>query len=318
MMMRAVYRSTIFIAVILLMACSVFAGTATLGVARSSDGVPISYSVQGEGAVTLVFVHGWSCDSRYWRMQVPFFEEKCRVVTLDLAGHGHSGFQREIYTLEAFARDVKAVVEDINAERVILIGHSMGGSVIAEAARMMPERVRGLIGVDTLQSVEYKMSQQEFEDQMNAFKDDFMKAADAFVRGMFTGDADGGLVSWVAADVSAAPKQVAMSTYAEAMGPYVAGKAAEVFEGLEMPVRCINSDLWPTDVEGNRRHMRSFEVAIMKGAGHFLMIEKPDEFNKLLDGAIASILNWVPEEKKAEESPEEKNKSKDAGPKTED
>lgn len=317
-MMRAAYRSMVIIAAILLTACSVFAGTATLGVARSSDGVPISYTVQGAGAVTLVFVHGWSCDSRYWRMQVPFFEEKCRVVTLDLAGHGHSGFQREIYTVEAFARDVKAVVEDIGAERVILIGHSMGGNIIAEAARMMPSRVRGLIGIDTLQSVEYKMSPQELDDQMNAFDADFMKAADAFVRGMFPRDADKGLVSWVAADVSAAPKQVAMSTYSEAMKPYVEGKAAEVFEGLEMPVRCINADLWPTDVEGNRRHMTSFEAAVMKGVGHFLMMERPDEFNALLDGAIASVLNWTPEEKKAEESPEGKNGSRDEGLKTEE
>ena len=59
-------------------------------VALSKDGTPISYEVHGAGDPTLVFVHGWSCDARYWREQVPYFSKKYRVITVDLAGHGHS------------------------------------------------------------------------------------------------------------------------------------------------------------------------------------------------------------------------------------
>ena len=98
----------------------------------------------------LVFVHGWSCDSRYWRAQIPYFSQKYRIALVDLAGHGHSGFGRSNYTMGSFGEDVLAVVEALGAEKVILIGHSMGGIVIAEAARLMPEKVLGLIGVDTL------------------------------------------------------------------------------------------------------------------------------------------------------------------------
>ena len=57
----------------------------------SKDGTPISYEVYGAGEPTLVFVHGWSCDARYWRAQSSHFSKKHRVVILDLAGHGHSG-----------------------------------------------------------------------------------------------------------------------------------------------------------------------------------------------------------------------------------
>src|SRR5512145_1561556 len=78
-------------------------------VAFSKDGTPVSYEVYGSGEPTLVFVHGWSCDARYWREQVPYFSKTHRVVTLDLAGHGHSGSKRSKYTMQAFGEDVRAV-----------------------------------------------------------------------------------------------------------------------------------------------------------------------------------------------------------------
>lgn len=69
-------------------------------IAFSKDVTPISYEIFGVGEPTLVFVHGWSCDARYWRAQVPVFSKKYRVVILDLAGHGHSGMSRTKYTME--------------------------------------------------------------------------------------------------------------------------------------------------------------------------------------------------------------------------
>lgn len=55
-------------------------------VVLSKDGTPISYEVYGAGEPTLVFVHGWSCDARYWGEQVPYFSKNHRIVILDLAG----------------------------------------------------------------------------------------------------------------------------------------------------------------------------------------------------------------------------------------
>ncbi len=98
----------------------------TRGITLSSDNIPISYSVYGQGKITLLFVHGWSCDSRYWYKQISSFSKKYRIVTIDLAGHGHSGYARKDYTMPLFGDDVKSVIETLDAENVILIGHSMG------------------------------------------------------------------------------------------------------------------------------------------------------------------------------------------------
>ena len=152
----------------------------------SKDGTPISYEIYGSGEPTLVFVHGWSCDARYWRAQLPHFSKSHRVVTLDLAGHGHSGTTRSQYTMSAFGEDVRAVTEATGSRSVILIGHSMGGSVIAEAARLMPNRVVGLIGIDTLENIEYPMTREELKKMMAPLEKDFRTGSRQFVGEMIS------------------------------------------------------------------------------------------------------------------------------------
>ena len=258
-------------------------------VVPSGDGVPISYEISGSGA-TLVFVHGWSCDSRYWRAQVPYFAQNHRVITLDLAGHGHSGAGREHSTMASFGEDVRAVVEATGGRSVILIGHSMGGSVIAEAARLMPDLVVGLIGVDTLEDVEYRMSREELDGMLAPLKADFRTGSRGFVAGMFSPDTDPGLREWILADMSSAPPAVALSAMEEMMMQYVTGEAAAVFDAFRIPVMTINGELWPVNVEANRRHMVSYDAKVMKGADHFLMMDRPEEFNRALESRIMMIM----------------------------
>ena len=116
---------------------------------QSADGVPIHYDVQGNGPPALLFVHGWCCDHHVWDGQVDHFAPHYTVVRPDLAGHGASGRDRAHWTMEAFGGDVAAVVEQLGLDQVVLIGHSMGGAVIVEAARRLPDAVIGLVGADT-------------------------------------------------------------------------------------------------------------------------------------------------------------------------
>src|SRR5918994_764401 len=89
----------------------------------------------------LVFVHGWSCDRSYWSRQLPHFAGRHNVVAIDLAGHGESGVGRQAWTMPAFGDDVVAAVEQLGLESTVLIGHSMGGDVIVDAALKLPDRV---------------------------------------------------------------------------------------------------------------------------------------------------------------------------------
>ena len=66
---------------------------------------------------------------------------------------------------------------------------------------------------------------------------------------------------------------------------------AKLFDEIRIPVRTINGDLWPIDYEANRRHMFSFDATIIKGADHFLMMDRPEKFNHALEKSINSLLS---------------------------
>lgn len=261
------------------------------GVVPSKDGTPISYEIYGKGEPTLIFVHGWSCDSRYFRMQIPHFSKEHRMVLVDLAGHGHSGMDRTRYTMKSFGEDVKAVVEATGSGKVILIGHSMGGNVIAEAALLMPERVLGLIGIDTLENVEYRMTADEMENMLFPFREDFGKRVRSFAGDMILPSTDPVLREWIVSDMAAAPPSVAISAIEEMLKLYVTGEAASIFKEIPLPVVTVNANLWLLNTEGNRKYMHSYEAIVLDDTDHFLMMDQPERFNAALAKALGMILN---------------------------
>lgn len=254
----------------------------------SADGVPIAYEVQGNGEPTLVFIHGWSGDGRYWRGQLPYFAQDHRVITIDLAGHGHSGLGRDAYTLPAFGEDVKAVLEDLDVERAILIGHSMGGPVSVAAARLMPERVIGIVGVDTFHHLASEISQEQRDEMLEPLKEDFAPAARQFVASMFIESSDPELRDWILGDMAAAPPEIAISAMDEMLSQHADGEAARHFEELTVPVMAINADLWPTDIDANRQLIPDFDAVIMEESDHFLHMTRPAAFNRELERMIGT------------------------------
>lgn len=257
---------------------------------KSKDGTSISYEVYGSGEPTLVFVHGWSCDSRYWSKQIELFSEEHKIVLIDLAGHGHSGTKREVYSMEAFGEDVKAVVDAIGSENVILVGHSMGDAVISQAALLMPERVKALIGIDNFDNIEYQLSQEDYEMMFSPLKENFQEGTRQFVQQMIIPTSDSVLSNWIIEDMAAAPTTIALSAMDEYLSYIMMEQFSQIFGKIQIPVITVHCDLWPIDYEANRRHMLSFDAIIIENSDHFLMMNKADEFNKALKQAIENVL----------------------------
>ena len=251
------------------------------GVARSSDGIPLSFEVHGSGTPAPVFVHGWSCDRRYWRGQLAAFADRHQVVAVDLAGHGESGGGRQRWTMAAFGDDVAAVVRHLGLGEVVLIGHSMGGDVVVETALRLGGQVLGVVWADTYDTLGDPPTREELEEFVGPFREDFVAAARAFVR-RISGPAPADLVEWVAADMSAAPPEAAIEVMEHAVGNEPAVLAA--LPKLTAPVVAINAGHRPTDSEALRRH--GVQAVVMPGVGHFLMLEDPGSFNRLLGAVV--------------------------------
>jgi pimeloyl-ACP methyl ester carboxylesterase len=285
--MKTLFRSMAFAGFFIAAVMAVSAqAAAEERVVYSKDEVPITYSVYGAGDPVLVFVHGWSGDRSVWQKQIPYFEKKYTVVALDLAGHGTSGKQRKEYTQQAFGEDISAVVRAMNKRKVILIGHSMSGTAIIEAYQISGRSVVGLIAVDTLENIEYVPTPEEIAAMLQPIKDDFAKGAEAFVRSMFVKDTDPKLIDEVVAKVTHADPVIAVNT----LENYFKSSVLPLAAGINVPLWCLNADLWPTNPEVNSKHVKSFNLRVMPGCGHFLMLEKPDEFNGQLDDIIKQII----------------------------
>jgi pimeloyl-ACP methyl ester carboxylesterase len=257
---------------------------ARTGEVISADGVPIVYRVEGEGETALVFIHGWCCDSGYWKNQVSFFSKEYTIVTVDLAGHGESGVERESWSTESFGGDVVAVVNALDLDRVILIGHSMGGPVALEAARSLGGRVLGIVGIDTFQKLGIKAPDEIAKNFIKPFEQDFVGWTPNFVKGMFLPGADSALVSWVAEDMSSAPPEVGI----EAMKANLAYDPAPALQEIHVPIYGINGSLCPVDIETGKRYAE-FDVRIMEGLGHFPMLEDPEGFNGILAELVGTL-----------------------------
>lgn len=115
--------------------------------------VAIDYHVSGQGdtagsPAALLFVHGSFIDQTYWAEQVRYFSPRYQIVTLDLPGQGQSGRNRTDWSIEGYNDDVVALIRELALTRVILIGHSLGGAVVLEAAVAWPQPVIGLTAPD--------------------------------------------------------------------------------------------------------------------------------------------------------------------------
>jgi len=260
--------------------------TAQTGIAKSADGVPIHYETQGQSQPALVFVHGWAIDRRYWDAQVPVFARTRQVVTLDLAGHGQSGRGRQDWSVAAFGQDVRAVVEALSLEKVVLVGHSMSGNVILEAAKAMPGRVVGLIPVDTLLDVDEVTSDAEVKGAIAAFRADYKATASGFMRKyVFTPTTPPALVEAVVKDATSFPPEIGVPVLEQSWRH----DPRPLLKQIHVPIVAVNADKFPTCLDHVRQYAPQYDALIVKGVGHYLMREDPAAFNAQLARAVARV-----------------------------
>jgi pimeloyl-ACP methyl ester carboxylesterase len=257
-------------------------------IAIAPDGVHVQYHVYGSGEPTLVFIHGWSCDSNYWREQVPVFKQRYSVVTVDLAGHGGTDGNRSEWTIGHFGQDVATAMSAVPGDQLILVGHSMGGPVAIEAARKLGKRVLGIIGVETFNSVGAPApNKAQVDAVLKPFEADFIGQTRKFVtENLFPPAANRELANKVAYDMSLSPPRVALPSL-RAVLEY---DFTEPLKEISVPIVAIDSDLGePVNEARIRKVLPTFHATIITGVGHFLMMEDPARFNAALETEIQAL-----------------------------
>ena len=254
---------------------------------QAPDGVTIAYSAAGTGEPGLVFIHGGLADRSFWDGQLKAFSGGHRVIALDLPGHGESGANRRKWGIPEYGADVRAVVEAEKLKQVIIIGNSLGGPVAIEAALLLPGRAIGVVGIDTFQGLDFRITPEEARQRAEAFRSDYSGSLKQMVRALFHADADPALIADAERRMSQTPPEAAYAMFLS-LADYDMGAAVQK---LTIPIRAVNGDLYPTDVAGNRQVKPDFDAVIMKHMGHYPMLERPEEFNRHLADVIQGILS---------------------------
>ena len=258
-------------------------------IAISPDGTHVQYHVYGTGEPALVFIHGWSCDSNYWREQVPEFKKKYTVVTVDLAGHGGTDGSRGDWSMSRFGQDVATALAPVPNQQIILVGHSMGGPVAIEAARLLKGRVVGIIGVDTFKTIGAPLpSAAQLDAAVKPFEANFIgHTREVVAKHFFAPGANQELANKVAYDMSLSPPKVAIPS----MRAVLSYDFTEPLKEITAPIVAINSDLGePINEFRIRKVLPKFRAVVIPGDGHFLMMEDPARFNPALEAEAQAML----------------------------
>ncbi|MCU1268563.1 MAG: alpha/beta hydrolase fold [Acidobacteria bacterium] len=242
----------------------------------------VHYQMSGKGDEALIFVHGWTCNGDFWRGQTGAFP-KMRVIAVDLPGHGLSDKPQTDYSMDYFARSIEAVMIDAKVKRAVLVGHSMGTPVVRQFYRRYPEKTLALVIVDGALRLFFPKAQ--MDQFLGNLRTNYKAAAPQMVDGMLAPIKDAKLKADIRAVMLATPDYVAIS----AMYAMAEEKVYEK-DPIKVPVLAIlaKGPFWSADTEAFLRSLApNLEFHMWDGVSHFLMMEKPQEFNETVQGFLS-------------------------------
>lgn len=170
---------------------------------------------------------------------------------------------------------------------VILVGHSMSGAYMLEASINLP-KVKAVILVDTLKDLDEELNPEQAEQFMfSHYRKDFKSAVENILP----------LYLFVEVTPVAIKNQLQKEFFDQdpelainALKPLYEMDLRTIAKQLDIPVRAINSDSQPTEIENNRKYFKNYDYRVITGTGHYPMLEKPDEFNKILKEVIEELV----------------------------
>ena len=238
------------------------------------EGMKLAYDTCGTGEEALVFVHGWTCCRALWAPQAPLYQNY-RSILVDLPGHGESDAPHVDYHLELFTHALAAILEQEQIHLSVIVAHSMGGPVATLFLRKFPDRVAGIVYVDSfLYLPEHYLFWKERKQLARNLEDDSAFAAK--VETLFTVNTPISVKELVHRAMLATPKHVRITATTSDIFPPVFAHE----QTFEIPAIHIAAPKgFPMHPQWFH-HIPKLCLRQIEGVGHFLFLEKPERFNE--------------------------------------
>jgi pimeloyl-ACP methyl ester carboxylesterase len=237
--------------------------------------------ISGQG-MPLVFVHGFTTTSEFWREQAEEFSEAYRVMRINLPGHGASPAPwARSYCLEDFVEDVARVFRELGIDKAVLIGLSMGGVVAQKFALKYSHLLEGLVLVDTTaHGIGPDATAGAFLDIVD--KRGLKEAVQGLSDMSFASSASPALLAWARREVIQTPEFVARAAIRSLNKADTRGFLSQI----KVPTLVIAGEedvvTPPQESEILAKGISNSTLSLIRGAGHFAMLEKPAAFNRML------------------------------------
>ncbi|MFA9188247.1 alpha/beta hydrolase [Flavobacterium sp. FBOR7N2.3] len=249
----------------------------------------LSYDDLGEGNVPIIFLHGFPFDKSMWQGQLDFLKSAYRVITVDIRGFGKSTDEKSPLSINLFAEDLIAFMDELEIQKAIVCGLSMGGFITLNAHERFPDRFEALILADTqciadTPEVKEKRYEAISEIEVNGvanFNEGFIKKV--FHEDSFTNKKE--LVEELRSVVFSNSEHIiqqGLVALAER------SETCSTLDKINIPtlIICGREDIVTplTESEAMKESIKGATLQVIENAGHVSNLEQPDEFNKhLLD-----------------------------------
>lgn len=256
-------------------------------------GNDMTHAIPRAGRPALLFVHGFCCSHEDWRFQVGALSGEFPCITLDLPGHGESALPPEA-TMVELARAVNRAKEACGAEKVILVGHSLGCKVIREAFSLSRSQVAGLVFIE---GAYYPGEAKPLVDRAAGKIDEngFVPFAAGHFEDMFTEASDPAEKRRVMARLTRMDPAFGKALYLEAVR-WDPARSVDTLREMDVPSLVIQS----TYIDGALKRqplnlgmttpfmdvvrdlVKDSDARVIPGVGHFTMFDAPQAINREL------------------------------------
>jgi len=234
----------------------------------------------GTGSVPMLFAHSYAGSSEHWDAQLPHVRRRRRAVAMDLRGHGHSDPPPDgDYSVTALAEDIAAVADALELKRFVLVGHSMGGAAASAYVGKHPKRVAGLVLVGSPGKADPKQKQQV----MGALQADYDKTMAGYWASLLEG-AQPDVRETLEAGMRSVKREASLAMIA-ALFDYDPLPALKSYDGAKLIIDTVHGE-GPTALHNQ---MPDIARKVIPDTSHWPHMDKPQEFNRLLDEFLAWI-----------------------------
>lgn len=245
--------------------------------------LPLYSESRGTGGLPVVCAHSFAGDASHWNAVLDHLKAQRRAVAFDFSGHGRSPGAIGSYTLAELAKDIAAVVDAQQLDDFVLVGHSLGAAVAAEFAAQQLVRVRGLVLVDP-PPAPGAIPAAQLEQLRAAIARDPFPVIEQFWNQQAFIDTRGEVKQRLLAGLRSMTRRAAAELTAAALD-HDARPALGRYPGPKFAIVTARNDQHLS----LHRVVPGIRHAVLRGTGHWIHLDKPDEFNKVLDGFLNSL-----------------------------